>query len=117
MLSEQVFVGAAPTPKGCPSVRRVLSEQVSVGEGVTRRDGQPISPYENMRNNLKLLRKQRGLTQLQLQLATGIEQSLISKFESGQRIPPTDTLLVLADFYGVSIDYILMRTDNPKINK
>ncbi len=70
-----------------------------------------------MRNNLKLLRKQRGLTQLQLQLATGIEQSLISKFESGQRIPPTDTLLVLADFYGVSIDYILMRTDNPKINK
>ena len=70
-----------------------------------------------MNNNLKLLRKQRGLTQLQLQLATGIEQSLISKFESGQRIPPTDTLLVLADFYGVSIDYILMRTDNPKINK
>ena len=70
-----------------------------------------------MRNNLKLLRKQGGLTQLQLQLATGIEQSLISKFESGQRIPPTDTLLVLADFYGVSIDYILMRTDNPKINK
>lgn len=70
-----------------------------------------------MRNNLKLLRKQRGLTQLQLQLATGIEQSLISKFESGQRIPPMDTLLVLADFYGVSIDYILMRTDNPKINK
>ena len=70
-----------------------------------------------MRNNLKLLRKQRGLTQLQLQLATGIEQSLISKFESGQRIPPTDTLLVLADFYGVSIDYILMRTDNLKINK
>ena len=61
--------------------------------------------------------KQRGLTQLQLQLATGIEQSLISKFESGQRIPPTDTLLVLADFYGVSIDYILMRTDNLKINK
>ena len=117
MLSEQVFVGAAPTPNGCPSVRRVLSEQVSVGEGVTRRYGQPISPYENMRNNLKLLRKQRGLTQLQLQLATGIEQSLISKFESGQRIPPTDTLLVLADFYGVSIDYILMRTDNPKINK
>ena len=70
-----------------------------------------------MRNNLKLLRKQRGLTQLQLQLATGIEQSLISKFESGQRSPPTDTLLVLADFYGVSIDYILMRTDNPRINK
>ena len=106
-------LGTHPVAACCGS----HSEQVSVGEGVTRRDGQPISPYENMRNNLKLLRKQRGLTQLQLQLATGIEQSLISKFESGQRIPPTDTLLVLADFYGVSIDYILMRTDNPKINK
>lgn len=48
---------------------------------------------------------------------TGIEQALISKYENGERIPPTETLVILADFYNVSIDYILCRTENPKINK
>ncbi len=68
-------------------------------------------------NNLKKLRKTAGLTQISLQMKTGIEQALLSKFENGERIPPTETLLRLADFYDVSIDYILGRTDNPKINK
>lgn len=66
-----------------------------------------------MENNLKSLRKNRGLTQIQLQIATGIEQALLSKFERGERIPPTETLIILADFYGVSIDYLLARTNNP----
>ncbi len=69
-----------------------------------------------MKNNLKKLRKGKGLTQIALQMQTGIEQALISKFESGERIPPTETLIILADFYGVSIDYILCRTENPDIN-
>jgi len=69
-----------------------------------------------MKNNLLKLRKERNLTQLALQMQTGIEQALLSKFERGERIPPTETLVVLADFYGVSIDYILCRTDNPEIN-
>ena len=70
-----------------------------------------------MKNNLKLLRKNKKLTQIGLQMATGIEQSLLSKFENGERVPPTETLLRLADFYNVSIDYILCRTENPEINK
>ncbi len=70
-----------------------------------------------MNNNLKLLRKQKRLTQIALQMQTGIEQALLSKFENGERVPPTETLLRLAEFYDVSIDYILCRTDNPKINR
>lgn len=70
-----------------------------------------------MRNNLKLLRKQKRLTQISLQMQTGIEQALLSKFETGERVPPTETLVRLADFYNVSIDYILCRTENPEINK
>ncbi len=70
-----------------------------------------------MKNNLKILRLNAGLTQISLQMKTGIEQSLLSKFENGERIPPTDTLITLADFYGVSIDYILCRTENPEINR
>ncbi len=68
-------------------------------------------------NNLKKLRKGRQMTQIALQMKTGIEQALISKFENGERVPPTETLVILADFYNVSIDYILGRTDNPEINK
>lgn len=70
-----------------------------------------------MRNNLRKLRRERGLTQIGLQMKTGIEQALLSKYETGDRIPPTDALIILADFYGVSIDYILCRTDNPEINR
>lgn len=70
-----------------------------------------------MKTNLKLLRKSKGLTQIAVQMRTGIEQALLSKFESGERIPPTETLIRLADFYNVSIDYILCRTDNPTIQK
>ncbi|MGN0534508.1 MAG: helix-turn-helix domain-containing protein [Eubacterium sp.] len=67
-----------------------------------------------MNSNLKKLRKEKGLTQIALQMQTGIEQALISKYENGERIPPTETLIILADFFDTSIDYILGRTDNPQ---
>lgn len=70
-----------------------------------------------LKNRLRQLRLSRGLNQIALQTQTGIEQSLISKYETGERVPPTETLLLLADFYNVSLDYILCRTDNPKINR
>lgn len=69
-----------------------------------------------MKNNLQKLRRERKLTQVALQMQTGIDQALLSKYENGERTPPTDSLVILADFYNVSIDYILCRTDNPKIN-
>ncbi|MBE5775644.1 MAG: helix-turn-helix transcriptional regulator [Clostridiales bacterium] len=70
-----------------------------------------------MQNRIRELRKSRRLTQLSLQMKTGIEQALISKYETGERVPPTETLIILADFFDVSIDYILCRTDNPEINR
>lgn len=70
-----------------------------------------------MQERLKQLRIQKKKTQLNVQLETGIEQALLSKYESGKRIPPTETLVVLADYYNVSMDYIMGRTDNPEINK
>ena len=70
-----------------------------------------------MNNRLKELRKSRGYTQIFLQMQTGIEQALLSKFENGERIPPTETLVRLADFYNVSIDYLLCRTEKAEINR
>ena len=70
-----------------------------------------------MENNLKKLRKERRLTQIAIQIATGIDQALLSKYETGDRIPTTENLLILADFYRVSLDYLLCRTDKPEINQ
>ena len=70
-----------------------------------------------MQNNLRKLRKENNLTQVALQMQTGIEQALLSKFENGERIPPTESLIILANYYNVSIDYILCRTDKPEINR
>ena len=50
-------------------------------------------------------------------METGIEQALLSKYEHGERVPPTETLVKLADFYHVSVDYLLCRTDKPEINR
>ncbi len=70
-----------------------------------------------MKNRLKNLRKSKGYTQIAVQMKTGVEQALLSKYENGERVPPTETLFILAEFYNVSIDYILCRTENPEINK
>lgn len=70
-----------------------------------------------MDNHLRVLRKKRQLSQIALSIETGIDQALLSKYETGTRLPPTETLILLADFYSVSIDYILNRTDNPEVNK
>lgn len=66
-----------------------------------------------MGENLKKIRIERGMTQIALQMQTGIEQALISKYETGERIPPTETLIILADFLNTNIDFLLDRTNNP----
>lgn len=76
-----------------------------------------MSLGDAMKTRLRELRKNRGYTQIFLQMQTGIEQSLLSKFENEERIPPTETLVRLAEFYNVSIDYILCRTDKPEVNR
>ncbi|MBR5572815.1 MAG: helix-turn-helix transcriptional regulator [Oscillospiraceae bacterium] len=70
-----------------------------------------------MKNRLRELRKSRGYTQVSVQMQTGIEQALLPKFESGERVPPTETLFRLAEFYNVSIDYILCRTEKAEVNR
>ena len=76
-----------------------------------------MSLGDGMQTRLRELRKSRGYTQISLQMQTGIEQALLSKFENGERVPPTETLLRLAEFYNVSIDYILCRTNKPEVNQ
>jgi transcriptional regulator with XRE-family HTH domain len=61
--------------------------------------------------NLKNLRTRHNLTQIGLQIKTGIDQSLLSKYENGERIPTTENLLILARFFNTSLDYLMDLTD------
>ena len=69
-----------------------------------------------MKNSIKDLREDHDLTQRQIADGIGITQRKYSYIETGVQ-PLTDDLLVrLARYYGVSIDYLLLQTDNPKRN-
>lgn len=65
---------------------------------------------------LKLLRKQKHMSQLSLAMKLNTTQMSISRYETGKREPDLKTLILIADFFDVSIDYLLERTDNPKMN-
>lgn len=55
----------------------------------------------------------REVTAAEVALAVGIGKSTMYMYERGERIPPADNLNALADYYGVSVDYLLGRTDDP----
>ena len=63
---------------------------------------------------LKELRKSRGLTQEQLAAIIGVERSSVGKYESRPIIPSSEILNKLADYFGVSVDYLLGRADIKK---
>ena len=69
-----------------------------------------------MFRRIRDLREDRDLNQTQVARILGMSQTGYSKYETGENDLPTSVLIRLAEFYGVSIDYILNQTDNPKRN-
>lgn len=63
------------------------------------------------------LREDKDLTQSQIGEILACSQRVYSNYERGDIDIPTTTLSKLADFYNVSVDYLLERTDNPVVNK
>ena len=67
-----------------------------------------ISSYRgDVMKNIKLLRVTNEFTQLKVQMETGIDQSILSKYERGEYMPTTENLLILAKFYNTSLDYLM----------
>ncbi len=62
---------------------------------------------------LKMLRKKNGISQLKLAMDLNMSQNSISRYETGAREADYKTLILFADYFHVSIDYLLERTDNP----
>lgn len=72
---------------------------------------------DDMYQRIRDLREDRDLKQRQLAEFLNCSQQVYSNYKLGQRDIPTDVLIRLADFYHVSIDYLLGQTSNPKRNK
>lgn len=68
--------------------------------------------YQRIRN----LREDKDLTQTEMGKILSCSQRVYSNYERGDIDIPTTTLIKLASFHDVSVDYLLNRTDNPKMN-
>lgn len=57
------------------------------------------------------------MSQITLAMELNMNQNSISRYETGEREADYATLIAFADYFNVSLDYLLGRTDNPKMNK
>ena len=67
----------------------------------------------NFGQHLKELRKAKGVTQKQLAIDIGASERGIQQYELGARKPTYDMLIALADYFNVSLDYLVGRSDDP----
>lgn len=63
------------------------------------------------------LRKSKNITQKQISTTINMSEPAYQRYEYGTREPAYQKLIALADYFNVSIDYLVGRTDNPEINK
>ena len=61
--------------------------------------------------NIKDIRMQKGLTQSEVASALGVSSVVYSRYENGKWQPSIDTLIQMADIFGVTVDYLLGRQD------
>ncbi|MDD3350202.1 MAG: helix-turn-helix transcriptional regulator [Eubacteriales bacterium] len=72
---------------------------------------------EILGKNLKKLREEHKISQTVVGEAVGRQKTIVSRWENGTRFPEAETLAELAEFYDVSVDYLLGRTEKREINK
>lgn len=69
----------------------------------------------NYQRRIRDLREDHDKTQSQIANVLGISQTMYARYERGANELPIRHLIVLANYYGVSTDYILGRTNNPQM--
>lgn len=70
-----------------------------------------------LKDALRRFRKAQKITQKQAAAAAGVSEAMYQFYEYGRNEPSASVLLALADYFGVSLDYLTGRTDNPEINR
>ena len=69
---------------------------------------------ESFPSKLKSAREKNGFTQREVEAETGIKQSTIASYEIGRTQPDIETIGILADFYGVSVDWLIGTRGQPE---
>ena len=62
---------------------------------------------------IKELRKSRHISQLKMAMDLNMTQNTLSRYETGDREPGINQLIRIADFFHVSMDYLIGRSDDP----
>lgn len=63
------------------------------------------------------LKNERKILQKDIALSINISTRNYQRYEKGEQQPPLPVVIAIADYFDVSIDYLVGRTENPKINK
>lgn len=66
---------------------------------------------------IRELRIENGMTQDDVGKIIGVKRTSIYTYEKGLNYPEVRGLMALADYFDISVDYLLGRTDNPEINR
>ncbi len=66
---------------------------------------------------LKEIRSSKGISQLKIAMDLNMNQNTISRYETGEREPGINELIKIADYFNISVDYLLERTNNPYMQK
>lgn len=67
----------------------------------------------SLATQFKKVRTQKGFTQKQTAAGIGVSEQAYQKYEYGKVVPSALVLIALADFFDVSLDYLVGRSDDP----
>lgn len=70
---------------------------------------------QSLADQFKKVRTEMGLTQKQVADGIGIAEQAYQRYEYGRTIPSALVLIALADYFDVSLDYLVGRSDNPEM--
>lgn len=84
---------------------RILTRYIIILTRSNQKDGASM-------NRIKLLRTQKGITQEELGRILNVQKAAISKYELNIATPSPESLKIMADYFGVTIDYLLGRNDH-----
>ena len=74
-----------------------------------------VNYLESLGYRIKYLRERNNISQIEFAKKIGVSNTVLSRYESGDRKPDYDTLQMIADFFDVSTDYLLGRTDTASL--
>ena len=98
------------TQEHAPMDRATGEMSVEIFSAEKKKEGQRMN-RTIFQVRMQKLREEKRISRARMSERCGLEQSAIRRYERGEREPKLSTLIQIADFFGVTIDYLAGRTD------